>query len=104
MNISRLFQYKCIRKQIWPWRKKGQGQPRFIICVNLVGLTFHMLNTKSQGHWSFGPIEEDIYRVFTLYGHCGHLGHVAINICYQFNPLNSKESPYEFEFNWLNDF
>ena len=36
MNISRFFQYKCIRNQIWPWRKKGQGQLRFIICANLV--------------------------------------------------------------------
>ena len=60
MNISRFFQYKCIRYQIWPWRKKGQGQPRFIICANLVGLTSPMLHTKSQGHWTFDSREEDI--------------------------------------------
>ena len=37
----------------------GQGQPRFIICANLVGP--HIPNaTKSQGFWPFGSREEDI--------------------------------------------
>ena len=40
--------------------KVGQGQPRFIICANLVGPTSPMLQTKSQGHWPFGSREEDI--------------------------------------------
>ena len=37
-----------------------QGQPRFIICANLVGPTSLMLLTKSQGHWPFGFREEDV--------------------------------------------
>ena len=49
MNISRFFPYKCIRNQIWPCHKVGQGQPRFIICENLVWPTYPMLHTKSQG-------------------------------------------------------
>ena len=40
--------------------KKDQGQPRLIICANLVGLTSQMLHTKSQGHWPFGSRVEDI--------------------------------------------
>ena len=43
-------------------------------------------------------VQEKIFKevFFTLYGHGGHLGHVTINIRYQFTPLiNSKESPYE---------
>ena len=36
-----------------------------------------MLHTKSQGHWPFGSRKEDIKRVFTIYGHGGHLGHVS---------------------------
>ena len=36
-----------------------------------------MLHTKSQGHWPFGAREEDIQRVFTIYGCGGHLGHVT---------------------------
>ena len=60
MHISRFFQYKCIRNQIWPGGKKGQGQPGSIICANLVGPTSPMLHTKSLGHWPFGSREEDI--------------------------------------------
>ena len=60
MNISRFFQYICITNQIWPCRKKDQGQPRFTICANMVGPTSPMLYTKSQGHWPFGSREEDI--------------------------------------------
>ena len=37
MNISRFFPYKCIRNQILPCCKVGQGQPRIIICAILVG-------------------------------------------------------------------
>ena len=35
-----------------------------------------MLHTKPQGHWPFGFGEEDFWRVFTIYGRGGHLGHV----------------------------
>ena len=40
--------------------KKDQGQPRFIICANLVGPTSPILHTKSQDHWPFGSRVEDI--------------------------------------------
>ena len=36
-----------------------------------------MLHTKSQGHRPSGSGEEDFLRVFTIYGHDGHLGHVT---------------------------
>ena len=36
-----------------------------------------MLHTKPQGHWPFGSGEEDFWRVFTIYGCGGHLGHVT---------------------------
>ena len=36
-----------------------------------------MLHTKPQGHWPFGSGEEDFWRVFTIYGSGGHLGHVT---------------------------
>ena len=49
MNISRFFQYKCIRNQIWPCRIKDQGQPRFIICANLVGPTSPIPSPKAIG-------------------------------------------------------
>ena len=64
MNISRLFQYKCIRNQIWPCHKVGQAG--FIICANLVQTTSPMRHTKSQGHWPFVP-ENKIFKGFLTY-------------------------------------
>ena len=36
-----------------------------------------MLHTKFRGNRSAGSGEEDFQRVFTIYGHGGHLGHVT---------------------------
>ena len=38
-----------------------------------------MLHTKFQGHRPFGS-GEDFFKVFTIYGHGGHLGHVTWTI------------------------
>ena len=39
-----------------------------------------MLHTKFQGHRSIGS-GEDNFKVFTMYGHGGHVGHVTQLIC-----------------------
>ena len=57
--------------------KIGQGQPRVIIYINYIELTFQMLHTKFQGHRLSGSGEEDFFNVFTIYGRRGHLGHVT---------------------------
>ena len=44
-----------------------------------------MLHTKFQGHWSIGSGEEDFFKVFTLYGYGGHVGHVTQLICINFH-------------------
>ena len=36
-----------------------------------------MLNTKFCGNRPAGSPEEDFQRIFTIYGHVGHLGHVT---------------------------
>ena len=36
-----------------------------------------MLHTKFRGNRSIGSGEEDLLRVFTIYGRGGHLGHVT---------------------------
>ena len=36
-----------------------------------------MLHTKFHGSRPAGSGEEDFYRVFTIYGHSGHPGHVT---------------------------
>ena len=46
----------------------GQGQPREIILKILVALTYTMLHTKFQGHWSIGPGEEDFLRFLPYMG------------------------------------
>ena len=36
-----------------------------------------MLHSKFQGHWAIGSGEEDFFKVFTIYGHGSHVGHVT---------------------------
>ena len=36
-----------------------------------------MLNTKFCGNRTAGSTEEDLRRIFTIYGRVGHLGHVT---------------------------
>ena len=41
-----------------------------------VVLVYSMLHTKFQGHRTLVP-KKKIFKVFTIYGHGGHLGHVT---------------------------
>ena len=61
-----------------------------------------MLYTKSQGYQPSGSGEEDFLRVFTIYGHGGHLGHVTIIFCIKFSLLIIRSLHMKFEFNWAN--
>ena len=54
-----------------------------------------MLHTKFQGHQSIGSGEED-FKVFTIYGHGGHVGRVAQLICINFHSY----SPLSFHTNF----
>ena len=44
-----------------------------------------MLHTKFQSHRFIGSGEENFFKVFTIYGHGGHLGHVTLLICINFH-------------------
>ena len=44
-----------------------------------------MLRIKFQGHRSTGSGQEDFFKVFTIYGHGGHVGHVTQLICINFH-------------------
>ena len=55
-----------------------------------------MLYTKLQGHRSIGSGEEDFFKVFTIYGHGGHIGHVTQLICINFHSY----SPSSFHMNF----
>ena len=55
-----------------------------------------MIHTKFQGHWSVGSGEEDFFKVFTIYGHGGHVGHVTQLICINYH----SHSPSSFHMNF----
>ena len=58
-----------------------------------------MLHTKSQGHRPSGSGDEDFKRVFAIYGHGGHLGHVTKIFCINFGELNIRSLRMKFELN-----
>ena len=55
-----------------------------------------MLHTKFRGNRPAGSREEDFYRVFTIYGHGGHLGHVTsiMSSDFQFLVLESFHTKF----------
>ena len=59
-----------------------------MIYIYIVVLDPSMLHAKFRWNRSTCSGEEDFWRVFTIYGHDGHLGHVTwifyIHICYPF--------------------
>ena len=55
-----------------------------------------MLPTKFQGHQSIVSGEEDFFKVFTINGHGGHVGHVTQLICINFH----SHSPSSFHMNF----
>ena len=63
-----------------------------------------MLHTKFQGHWSIASGEEDCFKVFTIYGHGGHVGHVTLLICINFHSHSPLSFHMSFGFKWPNCF
>ena len=55
-----------------------------------------MLHTNFQGHRPIASGEEDFFKVFTIYGHGGHVGHVTQLICINFH----SHSPLSFHMNF----
>ena len=55
-----------------------------------------MVHTKFQGHRSTASGEIDFFKVFTIYGHGGHVGHVTQLICINFH----SHSPLSFHMNF----
>ena len=55
-----------------------------------------MLHIEFKGHWSIGSGEEDFFKVFTIYGHDSHVGHVTQLIYINFH----SHSPSSFHMNF----
>ena len=92
------FPYKCLCDQIWPWPKVGQGHPRVTIYAIYHGPTPQMLHTKFHAYRPSGSREEDFWRVFIIYGHGSHLGHVT------WTPYANFRSPIPWRLHMKFDF
>ena len=55
-----------------------------------------MLHTKFQGHRFIGSVEKDFFKVFTIYGHGSHVGHVTQLICINIHSLFSLKLHMNF--------
>ena len=94
IHCFNFFPYKSISDQNWPCHKTGQGQPRGISWTKLVVLEYYMLHTKFSRSSAFQFQRRRFLKVFTIYGHGGHLGHVTLTIWTCFR------SPFQEGFTW----
>ena len=63
-----------------------------------------MLHTKFCKNRPAGSREEDFGRVFTIYGHGGHLGHVTWTIYINFRSPFPRRLHIKFGFDWSSGF
>ena len=63
-----------------------------------------MLHAKFQDHRTSGYGEEDFFRVSTIYGHGGHLGHVTWTIYINFRSPFPRRLQIKFGFDWSSGF
>ena len=104
LNFSTFFPYKCIVKQTWPCCKKVKCQCMIFILATLVDLPSPMIYAKIQPQGIFSSGEEDFWKVFTIYGHGGHLGQWTATILAIFRSPNLRGLHMKFEQNWLRCF
>ena len=98
------FSYRKACYQIWPCCKIGQGHSRVIIWTNYDGLESLMLHTKFHENRPAGSREEDFWRVFTIYGRGGHLGHVTQILRTNFRSPYPRRLHIKFGFDWPSGF
>ena len=63
-----------------------------------------MLYAKFQDRRPLGSGKEDFLKVFTIYGHGGHLGHVTCIIYIHFRSPFLYMLPIKFGFDWQRGF
>ena len=63
----------------------------------------YQVSLKSA-HWSSGSGEEDFLKVFAIYSHGGHLGHVTWTIYINFRSPFLKMLNMKFGFDWPSGF
>ena len=63
-----------------------------------------MLRAKFQDHRTSGSGEEDFFKVFTIYGHGGHLGHATFTIYINLLSPLPRMLHLKFVFDWPSGF
>ena len=63
-----------------------------------------MIHAKFQDHRTYGSGEEDFLKVFTIYRHGSHLGHVTWTIYINFLSALPRRLHIKFGFDWLSGF
>ena len=71
-----------------------------MIYTNFVELDCLMLHAKFQNHRLSGSGEEDFLKVFAIYSHGGHLGHVTLTSYLNFHCLLLTMLHIKFGFDW----
>ena len=74
-----------------------------MIYINFVELLSLMLHAKFQNRKSSGSGKEDL-KVFAIYSHRGHLGHVTLTIYENFNSPFPKILHIKFGFDWSSSY
>ena len=75
-----------------------------MIYTNFVELHRLMLHAKFQNHRPSGSGEEDFLKVFAIYSHGGHLGHVTLTIYINFHSPFPRMHHMKFGFDWPSGF
>ena len=71
-----------------------------MIYINFVELLSLMLHVKFQNRKPSGSGEEDFLKVFAIYSHGGHLGHVTLTIYINFCSPIPRIPHIKFGFDW----
>ena len=74
------------------------------VLSNFDGQESKMLRAKFRGNRSAGSREEDFWRVFTIYGRGGHLGHVTQMLRINFRSPHPSRLHIKFGFDWPSGF
>ena len=72
--------------------------------ANFVELHSLMLHAKFKNHRPSGSEEEDFLKVFAIYSHGSHLGHVTLTIYINFYSLFLRMLHIKFGFDWPSGF
>ena len=77
--------------------------PRSSFKQTMMGPESPMLHTKFQGNWPCG-FGEDFWKVFSIYGHGGHLGHETWTIWTNVESTIARMLYMKFDWNWPRGF